>query len=256
VAISIDLNADLGESFGRWTLGDDSAMLELVSSANVACGFHAGDPLTMLAALRQAAANGVSVGAHVSYPDLAGFGRRFVDASPAELEADVLYQLAAIAGLARVAGTTLNYVKPHGALYNRIAHDPVHAQAVVDAVVAFDSSLPIMGLPGSVVLTAATAVGLGTLTEAFVDRAYNSDGSLVARDVAGSVLSEPGLVAARAVRMATEGTVDALGGGVVELGHPDSLCVHSDTPNAVGLARAVRIALGAAGVKVAAAVGR
>lgn len=246
----IDLNADLGESFGRWTLGDDAAMLEIVSSANVACGFHAGDPLTMIAALEGAATNGVAVGAHVSYRDLAGFGRRYVAATSAELKGDVLYQLAAIEGLARVAGTTLRYVKPHGALYNRIVHDPVHAQAVVDAVVAFDATLPIMGLPGSVVLELAAEAGLATRTEAFADRAYNPDGTLVSRNVAGSVIHDVDAVAARSVRIAVEGTVESMDGGVVELGRVDSLCVHSDTPGAVELARAVRAALESARVEI------
>lgn len=249
---TIDLNADLAESFGAWTLGDDTKMLAVVSSANVACGFHAGDPLTMLAALRTAAANGVAVGAHVSYRDLAGFGRRFVDASHDELVGDVQYQVAALEGLAKVAGSRVGYVKPHGALYNRIQTDAVHAQAVVDAVVPF--GLPIMGMPGSVVLQLARQAGLATLTECFADRAYRADGALVARDVPGAVIVDPEEVAARAVRMATLGTVDSIDGEVVELGHPDSMCVHSDTPGAVELARAVRAALEGAGVEVVAGI--
>jgi UPF0271 protein len=242
----IDLNADLGESFGSWTLGDDAAMLAVVSSANVACGFHAGDPLVMKNVLEIAHANGVAVGAHVSYRDLAGFGRRYVDASPAELEGDVLYQVGALQGVAQAVGSSIRYVKPHGALYNRIQWD------VVDAVRAF--GLPIMGMPGSVVLRLAAEAGLATLTECFADRAYNADGTLVARDVPGAVIHGLGAVTERAVRMATLGTVEAIGGEVVELGHPDSMCLHGDTPGAVELARAVRAALDAAGVEVAGVV--
>ena len=244
----IDLNADLAESFGRWTLGDDAAILAVVSSANVACGFHAGDPLTIRSALEVAHRNGVTVGAHVSYRDLAGFGRRFLDVTPPELEGDVVYQLGALDGLARAAGTSIRYVKPHGALYNRIQWDAVHAQAVVDAVRPF--GLPVMGMPGSVVLRLADEAGLGAITEAFADRAYNTDGSLVPRDVAGSVIHDPVEVAERAVRIATLGTIDAVDGALVELGHPDSVCLHSDTPGSVTLAREVRAALEAAGVEV------
>lgn len=247
--MQIDLNSDLAESFGRWTLGDDAAMLEIVSSANVACGFHAGDPLTMLAALERAAANGVAVGAHVSYRDLAGFGRRDLDASPDELRGDVLYQLAAVSGLAHTAGTRVSYVKPHGALYNRIAHDPMQAEAVLDAVAAFDASLPILGMPGSVILALATDRGLVTRTEAFADRAYQSDGSLVSRRLAGAVITDSAEVAERSVRIATERTVVAIDGTVIPL-DPQSLCLHSDTPGAVELARTVRDALELAGVDI------
>ncbi len=247
--MQIDLNSDLAESFGRWNLGDDDAMLDVVSSANVACGFHAGDPLVMLHALERAARNGVAVGAHVAYRDLAGFGRRDLDASPAELTGDVLYQLAAISGMARTVGARVSYIKPHGALYNRIAHDPVQAQAVVDAVVALDPTLPVLGLPGSEILRLAAAAGLPTRVEAFTDRAYTPEGALVSRRQEGSVIHAPAEVAARSVRMATEGTVVAIDGSVVRL-DPDSLCLHSHTPGAVGLARAVRDALEAAGVEI------
>jgi len=247
--MQIDLNSDLAESFGRWTLGDDDAMLAIVSSANVACGFHAGDPLVMLHALERAGRDGVAVGAHVAYRDLAGFGRRDLDASPAELTGDVLYQLAAISGMARTVGARVSYVKPHCALYNRIAHDPVQAQAVVDAVVALDPTLPVLGLPGSEILRLAAAAGLPTRVEAFADRAYTPEGALVSRRQEGAVVHDPAEVAARSVRMATEGTVVAVDGSVVRL-DPDSLCLHSDTPGAVGLARAVRDALEAAGVEI------
>ena len=246
---SIDINSDIGEGFSRWTLGDDTEMLGLVSSANIACGFHAGDARTMLATVATAQQNGVDIGAHVAYRDLAGFGRRDLDASPAELTGDVLYQLAAISGMARTVGARVSYVKPHGALYNRIAHDPVQAQAVVDAVVALDPTLPVLGLPGSEILRLAAAAGLPTRVEAFADRAYTPAGALVSRRQEGAVVHDPAEVAARAVRMATEGTVVAVDGSVVRL-DPDSICLHSDTPGAVGLARAVRAALEEAGVRI------
>ncbi|MBC7590262.1 MAG: LamB/YcsF family protein [Salinibacterium sp.] len=244
----IDLNADLAESFGRWTLGDDEAMLAVVSSANVACGFHAGDPLAIRTALDIAQRNSVTVGAHVSYRDLAGFGRRFLDATPAELEGDVVYQLGALAGMAHAVGSAIRYIKPHGALYNRIQWDAVHAQAVIDGARQF--GLPVMGMPGSVVLRLAAEAGLATITEAFADRAYNADGSLVSRDVPGALIDDPVEVAEQAVRIATLGTVDSVEGTLVDLGQPDSLCLHSDTPGAASRARLVRAALDAAGIAV------
>lgn len=249
MARTVDLNSDLGESFGAWTMGDDAALLRIVSSANVACGFHAGDSSTMLATCRQAAAEGVTVGAHVSYRDLAGFGRRAMDVPPGELRDEVLYQLAALAGLARVAGTAVRYVKPHGALYNRIVHDPVQARAVVDAVLAFDPSLALLGLAGSAVEQAAGEAGLRFVREAFVDRGYRPDGTLVPRGEPGALLSDPVAIASRAVRMAVEGTVDAADGTAIAV-QVDSLCVHGDTPGAVAMAQAVSDALAAAGVTV------
>ena len=248
--MSIDLNSDLAESFGQWTMGDDDAMLDIVSSANIACGFHAGDPLTMLHALERAARNGVAIGAHVAYRDLVGFGRRDLDASPEELRGDVLYQLAAIHGMARTVGASVSYIKPHGALYNRIAHDPVQAQAVVDAIVAFDPQLPILGMPGSTILGLAAQEGIPTRTEAFADRAYRSDGSLVSRREPGAVITDAAEVAARSLRLAVEGSVVTIDGGTIEL-KVDSLCVHGDTAGAVALARAVRSVLEAAGVEIA-----
>jgi len=246
---SVDLNSDLGESFGAWTMGDDAALLRIVSSANVACGFHAGDPSTMLATCREAAANGVTVGAHVSYRDLPGFGRRSMDVPAGELRDEVLYQLAALSGLARVAGTAVRYVKPHGALYNRIVRDAAQARAVVDAVVAFDPALPLLGLAGSAVERAAADAGLRFVREAFVDRGYSADGSLVPRTDPGALLTDATEIAERAVRMVTEGTVDAVDGTAVRL-EVDSLCVHGDTPGAVAMARAVRSALAAAAIQV------
>ncbi|MGO4592860.1 LamB/YcsF family protein [Leifsonia sp. 2TAF2] len=249
MARSVDLNSDLGESFGAWTLGDDAALLRIVSSANVACGFHAGDASTMLATCREAAANGVTVGAHVSYRDLAGFGRRAMDVPPGELRDEVLYQLAALTGLARVAGTAVWYVKPHGALYNRIVTDETQARAVVDAVAAFDPTLALLGLAGSAVERAAEEAGVRFVREAFVDRGYRSDGTLVPRTEPGALLSDVAGIAGRAVRMVTAGTVEAADGTVIDV-TVDSLCVHGDTPGAVAMAQAVRDALTQAGIEV------
>lgn len=235
----VDLNADLGESFGRWNLGDDDAMLGLVTSANVACGFHAGDPATLLATVSAAAARGVAVGAQVSYPDLAGFGRRFIDMESSDLTAAVLYQIGALEGLCRAAGTRVRYVKPHGALYNAIVHHRAQADAVVAAVLAYDRSLPLLGLPGSVVLAAAAAAGLRPVREAFADRAYAADGTLVPRSRPGAVLSDPAVVAARVLRLVTEGVVEAQDGSPVRV-EADSVCLHGDSPGAVGMATAVR----------------
>jgi UPF0271 protein len=245
----VDLNCDLGESFGRWRLADDDALLGLVTSANVACGFHAGDPLTMLHVLEVAVERGVAIGAHVSYRDLAGFGRRYVATSRAELRGDVLYQLAALAGMAATVGGRVAYVKPHGALYNRIVTDEVHAAAVVDAVAAYDRTLPLLGLPGSAALGLAARHGLPTATEAFADRGYAADGTLLPRGQAGAVLSDPAQVSARAVRMASAHQVVAEDGTVVPV-RADSICVHSDTDGALPALRATRDALEAAGVRL------
>jgi UPF0271 protein len=247
---TVDLNADLGEGFGVWRLGDDDALLGVVTSANVACGFHAGDPATMRRVCTRAAEAGVAVGAQVSYRDLAGFGRRFVDVEPAELAADVLYQLAALDGIARASGTGAGYVKPHGALYNAAVHHEGHARAVVDAVVAYDPTLPVLGLPGSALLRHAGAAGLTTVAEGFADRGYTPQGTLVPRREPGALVEDTAEVAARAVRMAVEGVVEAVDGTRVELA-VGSLCVHGDTPGAVALARAVRAALEDAGLRLA-----
>ena len=246
---TIDLNSDLGESFGAWTMGDDPAMLALVTSANVACGFHAGDASTMLATCRIAARDGIAVGAHVSYRDLAGFGRRPMEVPRAQLHDEVLYQLSALAGIAGVTGTRVRYVKPHGALYNRIVADPEQAAAVASAVADFDSSLPILGLAGSAIARATADAGLRFVHEAFVDRGYRPDGTLVPRGERGAVLNGDAAIAARAVRLVQEGRVTAADGTDIDV-QVDSLCVHGDTPGAVGMARAVRSALGEAGVAV------
>ncbi|MEV7605823.1 5-oxoprolinase subunit PxpA [Paenarthrobacter sp. NPDC089322] len=245
----MDLNADLGESFGSWTMGDDAAMFRIVSSANVACGFHAGDPLTMLDSCRAAFELDVRVGAHVGYRDLAGFGRRSLDMSFDELFGDVLYQLGALDGVAHAVGASVDYVKPHGALYNRIVHDREQAEAVVAAVHAYDPGLPVLGLPGSAWLTLADESGHPVFSEAFVDRAYLPDGTLVPRSQDGAVLHDPAAVVAQAVRLATRGEVVAVDGTVIPV-RADSLCIHGDTPGAVEMAAAVRAGLEEAGVEI------
>ncbi|HSK36535.1 MAG TPA: 5-oxoprolinase subunit PxpA, partial [Actinomycetota bacterium] len=204
----MDLNSDLGEGYGRWALGDDAAMLEVVTSANVACGFHAGDPATIERTVGTAVEHGVAVGAQVSYPDLAGFGRREIDVAPGDLTADVLYQLGALEAFAKAAGSRVRYVKPHGALYNRIARDPVQAAAVVEAIRRYDPALPLLTLPGSAAMEAAREAGVPAVGEGFADRAYTGEGRLVSRREPGAVLDDPGRVAARAVVMATEHRVE------------------------------------------------
>lgn len=246
----IDLNADLGESFGRWQLGDDTGLLPSLTSANVACGFHAGDPATLVRTCSMAVAQGVRIGAQVAYRDLAGFGRRFIDASYEELFADVLYQIGALDGIARSQGGRVAYVKPHGALYNTAVHHETHARAVVDAAIAA-GGLPVMGLPGSRLLVFAAAAGLPCYAEAFVDRAYTADGTLVPRSVEGSVITDPLEACDRATSMVVDHRVRAITGELIPI-MADSLCLHGDTPDAVGLARAVRDALQAAGVQVTA----
>jgi 5-oxoprolinase (ATP-hydrolysing) subunit A len=243
----IDLNADLGEGFGVWRLGDDDALLGVVTSANVACGFHAGDPSTMRRVCAGAVAAGVAIGAQVSYRDLAGFGRRFIDVPPAELTDDVLYQLAALDGIARAEGGRVGYVKPHGALYNAAVHHEGQARAVVDAVRAYDPSLPVLGLPGSSLLRRAEAAGLHPVPEGFADRGYTPEGTLVPRREPGALVTDPSAVAERAVRMAVDGVVTAIDGTAVDVAVA-SICVHGDTPGAVQLARAVRSALQEAGL--------
>ena len=245
----IDLNADLGESFGRWVLGDDAAMLELVTSANIACGFHAGDPTMLLATVTAAAGRGVTIGAQVSYRDLAGFGRRFIDMDPTDLTADVIYQLGALDGLARTAGARVRYVKPHGALYNAIVRHEAQAAAVVDAVRRYDPTLPVLGLPGSTFLDQAAAAGLTTVREAFADRAYTSAGTLVPRSEPGAVLDDPALVAERVVRLVRAGEIVASDGSVVAV-DARSVCLHGDSPGAVGMAEAVLAALRTAAIAV------
>ncbi|MFC3630800.1 LamB/YcsF family protein [Paracoccus angustae] len=247
---TIDLNSDLGEGYGAWTMGDDAAMLAIVSSANIACGFHAGDPLTIRATADAAAARGVAVGAHVSYPDRVGFGRRPMDVTAAELTADVIYQIGALQGIAKAAGTRVTYVKPHGALYNTIANDPRQADAVIAAIREIDPSLVLMGLAGTQILERAAKAGLATVAEAFGDRAYTPDGQLVSRREKGAVLHDADAVAARMLRLATDGVIEAIDGSTLRL-HADSICVHGDSAGAVDMARRIREELVAGGVTVA-----
>jgi UPF0271 protein len=247
--VSIDLNADLGESFGTWRLGDDAAMLDIVTSANVACGFHAGDPLTLRRTCAMAAERGVVVGAQVGYRDLAGFGRRFIDVPADELTADVLYQLGALEAMCRVAGTRVAYVKPHGALYNAVVRHETQAAAVVAAVIAYDAHLPLVGLPGSALLRHASEAGVPVVAEAFADRGYTAEGTLVPRGEPGALLHDADEVAARMVRLVSEGLVTAVDGTDVAV-RARSICIHGDTPGAVAMARAVREALVSAAVQV------
>ena len=245
----MDLNADVGQSFGSWSMGDDASMLRLVSSANVACGFHAGDPLTMLDSCRAAFDLDVRVGAHVGYPDLAGFGGRALDMRFDELFGDVLYQLGALDGVAHAVGASVDYVRPHGALYDRLVRDTEQAEAVVAAVHAYDPGLPVLGLPGSAWLTLAEEAGHPVFREAFVDRAYNPDGTLLPRSQEGAVLQNSDDAVAQAVRLATRGEVVAYDGTVVAV-EADSLWIHGDTPEALEMAAAVRKGLERAGVEI------
>jgi 5-oxoprolinase (ATP-hydrolysing) subunit A len=246
----VDLNADLGESYGAWRLGDDEALLGIVTSANVACGFHAGDPLTIRRTCALAVSRGVTIGAQVSYHDLAGFGRREMTVPPAELEAELLYQIAALDGMARAEGGRVRYVKPHGALYNRACRDPVQAGAIVAAVRSYDAGLPVLTLPGSATAAAAVEAGLPVVAEAFADRAYNDDGTLVSRSQPGAVLTDAGAVAARVTGLVTQGTLQSSAGTHLRIA-ARSICIHGDTPGAVTLAQAVRAGLEQAGVVLA-----
>ncbi len=243
----MDINSDLGESYGAWRMGDDLAMLQIVTSANVACGFHAGDPAGILHTLRGAAERGVAVGAHVAYPDLVGFGRRNLDPSSAELVADVIYQIGALQGLAAAAGTRVRYVKPHGALYNTIAHDERQGNDVISALLAIDPGLTLLALAGSPLIERARARGLRVVAEAFADRAYNDDGTLVSRRLPGAVLHDAEKVAERMLRLAQTGVIESASGRSVRV-QADSICVHGDSPGAVEMARQIRARLAAAGV--------
>ncbi|CAM5239784.1 5-oxoprolinase subunit A OS=Streptomyces aurantiogriseus OX=66870 GN=pxpA PE=3 SV=1 [Streptomyces aurantiogriseus] len=245
----IDLNADLGEGFGRWRLTDDEQLLSVVTSANVACGFHAGDAATMRRVCELAAERGVTIGAQVSYRDLAGFGRRAMDVPPAELAAEVAYQIGALEVFARAAGARVAYVKPHGALYNRVVHDEEQAAAVVDGVLLADAALPVLGLPGSRLLELTGKAGLPAVSEAFADRAYTEEGTLVPRGQDGAVVTDPDAVVERSVGLALFGEVTSHTGARVGV-RARSLCLHGDTPGAVELARRVRRRLEEAGVRV------
>lgn len=246
---AIDLNSDLGESYGAWRMGDDKAMLAVVSSANVACGFHAGDATGILATVRAAAEQGVCIGAHVSYPDRVGFGRRDMDIAAADLTADVIYQIGALQGLAAAAGTRVRYVKPHGALYNRIAVDAKQGAAVIDAIKAIDPTLVLLGLANAPILEQARRAGLEAVAEAFADRAYTPAGQLVSRRETGAVLHDVDLITRRMLRLAAEGVIEAIDGSSIRLS-AQSICVHGDSPGAVTIAREVRRALEANGIGI------
>lgn len=245
----MDLNSDVGESFGAWPMGDDAAMFAHVTSANIACGFHAGDPSGIARTARAAVAAGVTIGAHVGYRDLAGFGRRFIDCTETELADDVAYQIGALQALARREGGEVRYVKPHGALYNAIVHHEAQARAVVDAVRSVDSSLALLLLPGSVAGRFARERGLRVVGEAFADRAYTPAGELVSRGQAGAVLTDAEAVSRRMVRFAADGVIDAIDGTPLRI-DAESICLHGDTPGAVTMASAVRRALDEAGAEI------
>ncbi|CDG89108.1 LamB/YcsF family protein [Xenorhabdus bovienii] len=246
---TIDLNSDLGESFGQWKMGNDAEMLGIVSSANVACGFHAGDPVGILQTLKSAKENQVAIGAHVSYPDLVGFGRRSMDIASHELTADVIYQIGALQGLALAAGTSVRYVKPHGALYNTIANDERQALAVIEGILVIDPNLALVGLAGSNILRLAQEKGLKTIAEAFADRAYTAAGELVSRREAGAVLNDANLVAQRMLQLVTEGGVDSIDGKFTPI-KADSICVHGDSPGALDMAKQVKKVLRQAGITI------
>lgn len=243
--MKIDLNCDLGESFGPYRLGDDAAMLEIVTSANIACGLHAGDPPVMRETVTLAARRGVAIGAHPGYPDLQGFGRRAMDLQPAELETFLIYQLGALAGFTQAAGAHLTHVKPHGALYNQAVADREIAAAIARAVASFDPTLIVVTLPEAALRVAARGNGLRVALEGFADRAYLADGTLAPRQRPGAVIHDPELATARAVRMITQGEVETIEGTVIPL-RVNTLCVHGDTPGAAILAAQLRHALEAA----------
>lgn len=238
----VDLNSDLGESFGSWKMGNDEQILPVVSSANIACGFHAGDPLGILKTLQQAVKLDVTIGAHVSYPDLVGFGRRNMDLSQDELITDVLYQISALDGLAKVAGSKVQYVKPHGALYNTIAKDSVQAEAVIEAIKMYNPALVLVALAGSNLVAQARQAGLKVVSEAFADRAYNRDGSLVSRRLEGAVLHDAEFVAKRVVAMLKNGGVESIDGVFTPI-QADTICLHGDTAGALEMSAAIKAEL-------------
>lgn len=249
MARRINLNADMGEGFGAYDIGDDAALLGIVRTANIACGFHAGDPGVMAHTCRRAAEAGVSVGAHPSFPDLQGFGRRRMDMTANEVESLVVYQIGALQAIARCAGTSVTHVKPHGALHNMASERADYALAIGRAIRAVDPSLIYMVLTGSVMQSAAEELGLPVACEAFVDRTYEEDGTLTSRRIAGSVLHDPTAAAERAVRMVLDQQIVARNGTRLPR-RIDTLCVHGDEPTALAVARATRAALEAAGIAV------
>ncbi len=249
VARSIDLNADVGEGLGPWPMGADAALIPLVSSVNIACGVHAGDPVTIRRTVRLALEVGASLGAHPGYPDLVGFGRRELAMTPGDVAASVLYQVAAVAGIARAEGGVLRHVKPHGALYHRLAADREAAAAVTAALASLDRGLAVVGPPGSALLAAAAAAGLDAIGEGFADRVYEPDGRLRSRSLPDALIGDPARAVAQAVSIARDGWATAVDGSRVEV-RAQTLCVHSDTPGAPVIAATVRAALVDAGLDV------
>jgi Uncharacterized proteins, homologs of lactam utilization protein B, COG1540 len=247
---TIDLNADMGESFGAYTMGNDEALLDVVSSANIACGFHAGDPATMRKTVRLALEKNVAIGAHPSLPDLMGFGRRAMEITADEAYDLVLYQLGALYAFVRAEGGQLSHVKPHGALYTQAAKQRAIAAAIAQAVARFDDSLTLVGLSGSELIKAGKALGLRTANEAFADRTYQPDGSLTSRQHPNALIANANEAARQAVKLACERTVQTLQGERIHI-EADTICVHGDSPNALELARKIREALTEAGVKIA-----
>jgi UPF0271 protein len=248
--VRVDLNADIGESFGIYQTGSDEMLMRSITSGSVACGFHAGDPSVMRRTVRHAARAGVAIGAHPGFPDLVGFGRREIKADPQEIFDLVLYQIGALSAVAKAEGVRLQHVKPHGALYHMSARNKETAEAIARAVASFDVALLLVGLPASELLSAGTRLGLRVVAEAFADRSYEPDGTLTPRHVTGAVLTEPGLAAERAVRMVRDGTVIARDDSTLSI-QVDTICVHGDTPDAAGMAAAVRLGLEQAGITVA-----
>jgi len=245
----IDINSDVGESFGAYKIGNDTGLMKSITSANIAAGFHGGDPSVLRETIRMAKANGVAIGAHPGLPDLVGFGRRELNVTPREAEDMVLYQIAAVAGMAAAEGVRVQHVKPHGALFNMAVRNAELSAAIARAVAAFDRSLILFGLPGSEILAAGTTAGLRVAAEVFADRAYEPDGSLASRRKPGSVIHDADAVVARAVRMVKERIVVAIDGSVVNL-DADTICVHGDTPGSDALAAKIRAGLEAAGITV------
>jgi UPF0271 protein len=239
----IDINCDLGESYGHFKVGQDSKIMPHITSANVACGFHAGDPVTMAQTVKLAKKFGVAVGAHPGYPDLMGFGRREMKLNHEELKNYIMYQTGALQAFAKASGTVLQHVKPHGALYNIATRDKNIAGTITEAVLSIDSRLIVLGPPHSMIAKIASSKGLRVALEAFVDRAYNSDGTLVSRSQPGSIIEEPKLVVERARKMIEDGTVSAINGEPIHLGQIHTICVHGDTPSAVEIAKILKIRL-------------